>query len=604
MCIAAVIGQEVPLALWAAVAAADERTVEEMAERALAAGLLAEARGGAEVTFAHALVREALYESIPALRRRRIHRATGEALAGEGDAAPDTVAYHFQQAGDARAAEWLLRAGWQAYRTLAYETARARFEEALPQLAAGEQARVLFVLAAICRHQARGIQMAEDAVAAARLAGDEVLAAQAQFRLGLTLCYHQRIGAGLAATGAAMQILDAVPDDALPDFYGLTGLTYAHAPRTEFRAYALASGGWWRDVLALFGGTPETMLAQLDTQRMNGMLAILYVSILLGRLTDAQRAATASMESPTRMGDDQGMLNILLIEDCTVLLPFLLDDPDARQRRDAESERVTRHVKERLGSVRPHLHQCPLLIVAGRWAEARALWAQRASNTFSTDRAWNLPYVGAMARAQGETNEAWALVHEGLPDGPRAEPGTTHFHAVDLYCLAARLALDTGEHARAHAWLEAHARWLAWVGPEVQWGRANGHIAWGEYHRAIGRSEAALRHAEQALEAASAPRQPLMLLASHRLLGDLLGEAGREDEARAHLDIALALADACGAPYERALTLLAMAEVRARAGDDQTARALLEEAQTICTVLGARVTLASAARLAQRLTKG
>ena len=55
LCIAAVIGQEVPLALWTAVAAADERTVEEMAERALAAGLLAEARGGAEVTFAHAL---------------------------------------------------------------------------------------------------------------------------------------------------------------------------------------------------------------------------------------------------------------------------------------------------------------------------------------------------------------------------------------------------------------------------------------------------------------------------------------------------------------------------------------------------------------------
>ena len=37
---------------------------------------------------------------------------------------------------------------------------------------------------------------------------------------------------------------------------------------------------------------------------------------------------------------------------------------------------------------------------------------------------------------------AWALVREGLPDGPLTAPGTTYFAALDLAILAVRLALD------------------------------------------------------------------------------------------------------------------------------------------------------------------
>ena len=61
--------------------------------------------------FAHALIREALYEGTLPLRRRGWHRKVGETLAGTRGADPDAVAYHLRQAGDARAAEWLVRAG-------------------------------------------------------------------------------------------------------------------------------------------------------------------------------------------------------------------------------------------------------------------------------------------------------------------------------------------------------------------------------------------------------------------------------------------------------------------------------------------------------------
>jgi len=100
-----------------------------------------------------------------------------------------------------------------------------------------------------------------------------------------------------------------------------------------------------------------------------------------------------------------------------------------------------------------------------------------------------------------------------------------------------------------------------------------------------------------------------VLIAVHRLLGELDTAAGHYDEADEHLDEAdehldeaLALADACGAPYERALTLLARAELRAAMGDPASALGLLEDVRAVCTPLGAQPALLRADRLAARLT--
>ena len=257
--IAAVIGQGVPLDTWAAVAQVDEGTIEQVAERAFAAGLLTETRDGAGVGFAHALIREALYEGIPPIRRRRLHRQVAEALAAVREPAPDAVASHFQRAGDARAAMWLVQAGWRAYRSFAYETARTRFEEALPMITATERARALLALSTLDRYRQRGIRYAEEALESAQAAGDAMLAAVAQFRLGITLSYHGRFRAALQAMKAADDVLDAVPDAMLPDFYGVAGLTFTREWRRECRVSVFAFCGQWREVFALFGGTPEAM---------------------------------------------------------------------------------------------------------------------------------------------------------------------------------------------------------------------------------------------------------------------------------------------------------------------------------------------------------
>ena len=222
--------------------------------------------------------------------------------------------------------------------------------------------------------------------------------------------------------------------------------------------------------------------------------------------------------SSTASGEELAVLATRVAEGYSLILPFFADDPDVRRHFEEGLARTTQRVEETLGAVPPLLNRCPLLVVSGQWDEAEALWERRDKALVNAgDAAMNLPYIGMMLAARGSDAAAWALVREGLPDGPDTAPGTTHFNAtVRLLPLAVRLALREGDHAQARRWLEAHDRLFAWAGPEVRWGRSDAHRAWAEYHRAIGETEAALRHADQALADANAPRQPLDLLAAHR----------------------------------------------------------------------------------------
>ena len=98
-----------------------------------------------------------------------------------------------------------------------------------------------------------------------------------------------------------------------------------------------------------------------------------------------------------------------------------------------------------------------------------------------------------------------------------------------------------------------------------------------------------------------APRQPLILLATHRAIGELATMDGRYPDATAALDAALTLAAACAAPYERALTLLAQAELYHAKGEGAEAIAALEEARPLLEGLGARPALARADLIAAHI---
>ena len=278
----------------------------------------------------------------------------------------------------------------------------------------------------------------------------------------------------------------------------------------------------------------------------------------------------------------------------------------ARPSGDAGARGCARPERGELFATLPiRLLHLPVLYVEGAWTEAGEIIAAvrrspLARHTYAHG-AWLVAALIAVAR--GETDDAWAMVREEFPAGAATDPGNNRYDAALFYQrIAATLALDAGDDAEARRWLEAHDRWLAWSGALL--GQADAHLLWARYHRQDGAMDAARERAQAALDAASAPRQPLALIAAHRLLGELDTAAGRYEAADRHLDAARALAADCRAPYEQALTALARAERTMASGDDDgAALALIEEARIICAPLNARPALRRAAALSDRLAR-
>jgi len=141
--VAAVIGRDFDSSLLERVLGFDEDRFLAALEDALDAGLVAEAPGDpGRYSFAHALIRETLYEGMSSARRARVHRRVGVALEEMDPALPDSkigaLALHFTRAADPedaeRAIHYGLRAGEQATAMLANEEAAAHYSRALEVL--------------------------------------------------------------------------------------------------------------------------------------------------------------------------------------------------------------------------------------------------------------------------------------------------------------------------------------------------------------------------------------------------------------------------------------------------------------------------------------
>ncbi|CAA9588233.1 MAG: hypothetical protein AVDCRST_MAG88-4354, partial [uncultured Thermomicrobiales bacterium] len=330
-------------------------------------------------------------------------------------------------------------------------------------------------------------------------------------------------------------------------------------------------------------------------------LAMAYAG--LGRPDEARAASARSRQAYQAAGHFVQVGFVVAREIGAVALPYAADDLPARRRLAVDGERAAAQASDLTNATLVLVLQAELLLLEGRWAEARrrALEARDALSIFRVVRMGVATVLGPLARAQGDGDLARALVREALPEETATALGESpaFMHVPGLHRLAADLALDTGDLPGARAWLDAHDRWLAWA--DAILGQAEGQLGWAAYYQAAGELPLARRSAGRALAHASAPRQPLALLAVHRLLGELDTVAGRHAAARAHLDAALALADACAAPYERALTLLALAELRAAERRSDEASATLDRARAILEPLGARPALARAAALAADL---
>jgi len=141
--IAAVMGREFRLSVIEGLVNVGEDAVLDAMDEALAASVVTEEPGvPGNFSFTHTLIREALYTSITAARRVRLHHRIAGALEQQSSPLESRVAelaYHFGQAVVFKSAEKALdyatRAGDQAIASLAFESAAHWYEMALRAMA-------------------------------------------------------------------------------------------------------------------------------------------------------------------------------------------------------------------------------------------------------------------------------------------------------------------------------------------------------------------------------------------------------------------------------------------------------------------------------------
>jgi DNA-binding SARP family transcriptional activator len=153
--IAAVAGPPFSFVLLERVLGERASTLDALDE-AVATRLLAEI-GNGDYVFAHALVRQTIYDGVGDARRIHLHRQIGEALEtlGDPDAHVEALAHHFAQAAadgqGVKAADYALAAGRKATTGLAYEEAAEHYQRGLEALDRGghseEQRRCELLLA-------------------------------------------------------------------------------------------------------------------------------------------------------------------------------------------------------------------------------------------------------------------------------------------------------------------------------------------------------------------------------------------------------------------------------------------------------------------------
>jgi DNA-binding CsgD family transcriptional regulator len=287
-----------------------------------------------------------------------------------------------------------------------------------------------------------------------------------------------------------------------------------------------------------------------------------------------------------------------------LLLPYYADAVRERQELAAQALASWQQASGAFyGDDPPDLARLPLMVLEGEWDEAYRMCTTAYAVQHRTSRRVLVARTLAhLALHRGERDRARSVIDEWLPVPDAIQPGDVHFFdTIVLQRVAAALALDAGDLPTARAWLERHDAWLAWNGT-ILW-RAEGELGWARYYQMKGDPVRAYEHANRALAQAGDPRQPLALLAAHRLLGELDTAAAAFDTAQQQLAASLALADACAAPYERALTLLAQAELHAATGNRPEAATCLTAVHAICEPLGARPTLDRAAALAAWLAE-
>lgn len=556
--------------------------VEDGLGELLARGLLLE-DGPGHAAFRHPLTRDALYEDIPWLRRRTLHRRLAEALTRDGGD-HGAIAGHWLAARDpAPALEALLAAIADRAAVHAYRDAMRLGRRALDLWPEGERG-------------ARRIAALEDHARHAELAGDLSEALRAQ----------REVVAARRAEGTGRALADA--ERRMASIYALLGDRERALRAREVAAEAFAANG-----------LPGEAAAE--------RLVIANYHQAAGRHGDAHDTAAQARAEALRAGRPDLQARAMGLEGVARVKGGAFDDGIVRIRAglslalEHELTLEAAEIYQRLGSAHEiagdygeardalgtalglceradhGLEQVCLSCIAyvlrelGDWPEAERVCADLivpgagAHQTLVADGV-----LGAIHAWRGDHAAALPLLTRCLDTSARVD-------VVSMQCDSAAalavLAAQAGDAARA----EEHCRTLL-----TRWERSEDHhyavwgLRWAAGWLACNGAPALARGCAEALSSvAGAAGHPDALAALAFALAETALAEGDVDAAALQLSRAVEIHETLEIPFERAQILARSGEVLAMTGDRERALEQLAEAHRIARTLGARPLAADAA---------
>ncbi|MBE3010077.1 AAA family ATPase [Microbispora sp. NEAU-D428] len=530
---AAVLGRDVSLDVLEALTETPAEEVMSLLEPAVAVGILAEAPGGFDYRFSHALVRDALYAGLGRLEKARLHLSVAEALeslptalaaslpGGDGTARLPVLAHHFAMAarvgGADKAVGYAAGAARQATAQRAYDEAVELWDKALLALGARDPARRCRLLIELGRSlrvtgdAARARAALEEAIGLAEDTGDRVALVEAVAVFGTLSVWNWRsYGVVDDHTIALLENLLAGPlDDAhRAALLGTLGIELNYGPRrAEGEAMVAEAVEIARRI-----GDPALLLQVLN----NYMIA----SWVPERENERRRAAEEMLAVP-----DLPAAAEIVGRVHRMACLFRAGELAEWDRDLARAEHLLQEVRRSELTAMVRIAQAARLTVEGRWDEVERL-AGELGEVFGESSMWGLGVVRptmlyACRRGQGRVAE---ILEEVITAA--SQP-----HNDPLRPIAVLAALDVGDRELAGNLI---ARWgttipddwsgefvaVIWSYVAAQLGvpdpsglyarlapyadrlalHGSGTAGWGSIHQALAMLSAAMGDRERALD--------------------------------------------------------------------------------------------------------
>jgi len=603
LALASVVGREFDPDVIARVSGLDEHDLFAALDEAAAAGLVgAVPEASGRLRFSHILVRDALYEDLPAPRRVRLHGAVAEALETLYAANPEPhlteLAQHFREAGPSmadKALDYAQRAGDRAAAQYGYEEAAQHYAGAIALLEAaraGDPDRMCELLLALGEVQSRAGNGA-DARAALRRAATLAEQTDRPDRLArAALLYGGRLGWERASIDPHYvplleRALAAVGTDDSSDRVRLLARLAAARRDDPLRDRRLAAG---EEAVAMARriGDPATLAVALE----GSWIAMEGPDEL------AEGAGIAASQQMIALGEQIGdKERVFAGHDHRLHFFWMLCDRSAV---DVELDTVAALAEElRQPAHRWHVGtgRTMLALMEGRFEEAEQL-IEETHRIGRRSESWNAVVsqrIGlfVLRREQGRLAELADMMRRSVHEFPAL---------LRFRCAVAQVELELGNEQEARAVVDGVlAHDLAREYRDAEWAFSLALLAGPTASVAEPPAVAWLYELMVAYEQmyAMAPVEGVFGAVA-RALGVLAGSLQRYDGAERHLEVAIDIERRMGARPWLAHAQHDLAAMVIARGDPDRARPHLDEALQTYRELGMETWAARASELARR----